>query len=68
MGPAEVVLGDPEVLEDTEAGGEGEGIAEGGKISCYGMIKIILHYSSASGKLFVSVNYKRTIIRVPLSV
>lgn len=69
MGPAEV-LGGLEGLEDTEAGGEGEGIAGGGELSCYGMMILNLHYSSASGKVFetVIVNYKRTIIRVPLTV
>lgn len=68
MGPAEV-LGGLGGLEDIEVGGEEEGIAEGGKLSCYGMMILNLHCSSASGEVFETViNYKRTIIRVRLSV
>lgn len=69
MGPVEV-LGGLEGLEDTGVGEEEEDIAEGGEMSCYGMMILNLHCSSASGKVFetVIINYKRTIIRVPLSV
>lgn len=69
MDPAEV-LEVPEGLGATEVGEEEEGIVEGGEKPRYRMMILNLHYSLASGKIFetVVVNYKRTIIRVPLSV